>query len=216
MHAVVALRVGGGLGAPSVAERNRLGDDRGLRRGEGRTGKRDCKEGPHAPKVARRAPGGELDVGARCGRAEAVRAVVVAGAVMCRARAVTRRRHTRLQARGDLVGLRLRQIARLDGSCQLGLLCRDERCDEAGSRLAVRRFRDLRQSLPGLELSEERVLGDAQVRGRRGEPVAVAAVPVARAAGAVTAEGAVDLGGLVRLQVGGELGLPAPASGCRP
>ena len=46
-----------------------------------------------------------------------------------------------------------------------------------------------------------------EVRGRRGEPVAVAvpAVPVAGAAGAVAAEGAVDLGGLVRLQVRGEL-----------
>ena len=146
-------------------------------------------------------------MGARCGWAEAVRAVVVARAVMCRASAVDERGHTRLQARGDLVGLRLRQIARLDGSSQLGLLCRDERCDEAGGRRTVRRLGDLSQSLAGLELSEERVLGDAQVRGRRGEPVAVAvpAVPVTRAAGAVTAEGAVDLGGLVRLQVGGEL-----------
>ena len=146
-------------------------------------------------------------MGARCGRAEAVRAVVVARAVMCRAGAVDERGHTRLQAGGDLVGLRLRQIARLDGSCQLGLLCRDERRDEAGGRLAARRLGDLSQGLPGLELSEERVLGDAQVRGCRGEPVAVAvpAVPVTRAAGAVTTEGAVDLGGLVRLQVGGEL-----------
>ena len=126
---------------------------------------------------------------------------------MCRAGAVDERGHTRLQAGGDLVGLRLRQIARLDGSCQLGLLCRDERRDEAGGRLAAGRLGDLRQGLPGLELSEERVLGDAQVRGCRGEPVAVAvpAVPVTRAAGAVTTEGAVDLGGLVRLQVGGEL-----------
>ena len=63
------------------------------------------------------------------------------------------------------------------------------------------------EGLPGLELREERVLGDAQVRRRRGEPVAVAvaAVPVTRAAGAVSTERAVDLGGLVRLQVGGEL-----------
>ena len=77
----------------------------------------------------------------------------------------------RLQVGGELVCLRLRQVAGLDRGRELGLLGGDERVDQTCGRLAARGVGDLSERLPGLQRRLERGLGDAEVRGRVGEVV---------------------------------------------
>ena len=92
-----------------------------------------------------------------------------AGAVVRRADAVHHVRDVVIERRGDLVGLGLRELAGGHCRCELGLLGCDERVDQAGCRLAVRRVRDLGERLPGLKGRLQLCLGKAEIGRGRGK-----------------------------------------------
>src|SRR2546423_1346280 len=115
-------------------------------------------------------------------------------AIVLRPCAVDERREARLKRRQDRVGLGLREAPGRDCGCDLRLLCRHERVDQAGGGLAARRAGDLGEGLARLQLRRERALGQPEVVRGSGEviatmPEAATAWPVAVVAGRARAAG---------------------------
>ena len=105
---------------------------------------------------------------------EAAEAARPAEAAVGRADAVHHVRDPLLQDRRELVCLRLGERPGGDGRLEPGLGGGDERGDQAGGGLAVRRVRDLGECLARLEIGLKVAVADAQIRRCRSEVAATA------------------------------------------